>query len=169
MMDLTQVPFKPSPNFKRGRGGQKVHYICLHSMAGSFPGSSAWFMNPVSKVSAHYLVSQKGEVLQMVKDEDTAWHVYGLNQVAVGIEMEDLNKASQGPQWVTEKLYDAVVDLTVALCKKHSLTEKDVIQHKDEICREACRRAGKPQFVHKDPENWNQDKFKADVKARLNG
>nr|WP_072774986.1 N-acetylmuramoyl-L-alanine amidase [Desulfitobacterium chlororespirans] len=30
--------------------------------------------NPASQVSSHYLVLKDGRILQLVKDEDTAWH-----------------------------------------------------------------------------------------------
>ena len=37
-------------------------------------GHSSWFQNPTSKVSAHYVVEQDGSVVQMVSEDDTAWH-----------------------------------------------------------------------------------------------
>ena len=30
--------------------------------------------NPRQKVSCHYLINRKGEVIQMVKDKNIAWH-----------------------------------------------------------------------------------------------
>jgi hypothetical protein len=43
-------------------------------MEGTMESTLSWFRSPASKVSAHYGVSRKGEVVQYVRDEDTAWH-----------------------------------------------------------------------------------------------
>jgi N-acetyl-anhydromuramyl-L-alanine amidase AmpD len=46
--------------------------LTLHGTAGG--GTVEWFLNPTSKVSAHYVVGQEGSVTQMVSEDDTAWH-----------------------------------------------------------------------------------------------
>ena len=51
--------------------------------------------NPRAKVSCHYLVNRKGEVIQMVKDKNIAWHAgkskwkkfKDLNNFSIGIEL----------------------------------------------------------------------------------
>ena len=37
-------------------------------------------------MSAHFLVGRQGEVVQLVRLDDTAWHASGVNAVSVGIE-----------------------------------------------------------------------------------
>lgn len=64
---------KPSPNFVPGRGIYKPEVIVLHIMAGTLQGTDAWFMNPNSKVSAHFGVGFNGEIHQYVRESDTAW------------------------------------------------------------------------------------------------
>jgi hypothetical protein len=43
-------------------------------MEGTMESTLSWFRSPASKVSAHYGVGRDGEVVQYVRDEDTAWH-----------------------------------------------------------------------------------------------
>lgn len=67
------VPFKQSPNYSQGRGGQQIKGVCIHTMAGTYNGSISWFLNSGSQASSHYLVSLKGEITQMVNLADMAW------------------------------------------------------------------------------------------------
>lgn len=46
--------------------------LVLHGTAGG--GTVSWFQNSASQVSAHYVVEQDGRVVQMVSEDDTAWH-----------------------------------------------------------------------------------------------
>lgn len=64
--------WRPSPNFSSGRNSFK--YIVLHTTEGTGPGAVAWFQNPASQVSAHYVVIEDGSLVQMVDEDDTAWH-----------------------------------------------------------------------------------------------
>jgi N-acetyl-anhydromuramyl-L-alanine amidase AmpD len=61
-------------NFNTGRSGYKPEAIVLHIMAGTLPGTDAWFLNPASQVSAHYGIGKNGEIHQYVNEQDTAWH-----------------------------------------------------------------------------------------------
>jgi N-acetylmuramoyl-L-alanine amidase len=78
--------------------------IVIHWTVGSFSSAIDHFMNPASKVSAHYLISVTGTIVQMVEEKYIAWHcnpsntrnlktyypvVYmGLNYLSIGIELE---------------------------------------------------------------------------------
>jgi len=66
--------FKQSPNFKHSNG-RKISAIVVHYTGSThMEGTIAWFLNPQSKVSAHYVIGQDGRVVQMVLDGDIAWH-----------------------------------------------------------------------------------------------
>ncbi|CAF4175203.1 unnamed protein product [Adineta steineri] len=71
-LDYLAAKQVPSPHFNRGRSGQAITCLVLHGTAGG--GTVSWFQNPTSKVSAHYVVEQDGSVVQMVSEDDTAWH-----------------------------------------------------------------------------------------------
>jgi N-acetyl-anhydromuramyl-L-alanine amidase AmpD len=44
------------------------------------PGTLTWLQNPAAKASSHYLITKSGQIFQLVKDEDTAWHAGVVNQ-----------------------------------------------------------------------------------------
>lgn len=95
-MEITK---KLSPNCS-GRGGEDIIGIILHFTAGGdSSGTIKWFSNPNAKVSAHYVVSRSGKVIQCVREDMSAWHagsssttpklngVKGLNRKTIGIEI----------------------------------------------------------------------------------
>lgn len=65
--DLTPV------NHSSGRSGQTIQALVLHVMAGTYQGSIDWFKNSAAAASAHYCVSERGEITQCVADDDMAW------------------------------------------------------------------------------------------------
>jgi len=80
----------PTSNFYQGRDGNPITLIVDHWMATTFDGALAHFMSPTAQVSAHYLISQQGRIVQVVRDEDTAYHAgnWTVNQLSIGIEHE---------------------------------------------------------------------------------
>jgi N-acetylmuramoyl-L-alanine amidase len=64
---------KTTPNFAKGRDGQKPEIIVLHISTASISSCDSWFADPVSQVSAHYIVGFTGEIHQYVQESDTAW------------------------------------------------------------------------------------------------
>ncbi len=70
MEEVTEIL---SPNFTKGRNGYKPEIIVIHIMAGTLEGTSSWFKDPKSQVSAHYGVGVKGQKIRYVLDTDTAW------------------------------------------------------------------------------------------------
>lgn len=61
-----------SPNFS-SRDGRKAIAIVDHIMQGTLAGTTSWFNNTASQVSAHFGVGKDGTVVQYVKVEDRAW------------------------------------------------------------------------------------------------
>jgi N-acetylmuramoyl-L-alanine amidase len=114
-----QILHAPSPNFTPSRQGRNIIAIVDHITAGLMPGTLSWLRNPASNVSSHYLVTKAGEVYQLVKDEDTAWHagivnrpIWPLydgtnpNRYTLGIEHEALSG-----EGLTEAQYQATMKL----------------------------------------------------------
>lgn len=63
-----------SPNYSWLRHGNDIRYIVLHTTQGGGVGSVAWLSNPVSEVSAHYVVMEEGDLIAMVDETNAAWH-----------------------------------------------------------------------------------------------
>lgn len=122
------IKWNPSPNFTLGRNGKKIIAIVDHITAGTFPGCLSWLCNPNAKASAHYLINQKGEVYQLVREADTAWHAGGVNKPSwklydgtnpnkytIGIEHEGFDGT------LTEAQYQATLQLHKELCEKYNI------------------------------------------------
>lgn len=65
--------WRPSPNHDAGRGGHAIRAVVMHISQGSYGSGVSWLTNPQSGVSAHFIVSEAGEVTQMVDLTNTAW------------------------------------------------------------------------------------------------
>jgi N-acetylmuramoyl-L-alanine amidase len=48
--------------------------VVIHIMDGTLHGTDTWFLDPASRVSAHYGVGATGTVHQYVAEGDAAWH-----------------------------------------------------------------------------------------------
>ncbi len=65
-----------------------VDRVIIHTIEGSANGAISWFWNCNAQVSAHYVVSEAGEVTQVVDERDIGWHVSCWNSFSIGIEHE---------------------------------------------------------------------------------
>ena len=124
-----EVIWEASPNFGPGRNGRKVITIVDHITAGEFPGCLSWMQNPLSKVSAHYLITRAGAIIQMVREADRAYHAgivdrldwdlydgFNPNNSTIGIEHE--GAAGDG---LTEPQYQSSLWLHQELSKKYEI------------------------------------------------
>ena len=94
--------------------------------------------NPRQKVSCHYLINRKGEVIQMVKDKNIAWHAgksrwkefKNLNTNSIGIEL--VNKGHRfGYQNFSKKQIKSLIRLCTNLKKKYSIRKENFLGHSD--------------------------------------
>jgi len=112
----------------------KIDAVVLHATAGGLSGTLAWFANPSSGVSAHYVVAKNGQIYQMVEEKDRAHHA-GLseyqgrdnfNDFSIGIEIVNLN---DGVDPYPEAQFEAVVDLVSYLAEKYNIQKEWVVTH----------------------------------------
>ena len=77
----------PSPNYSRGRR-EPVRLIVIHITDGQprVDRCVERFQQPKTQAAPHFVVGRTGEVVQLVKLEDRAWHDSGRNGESVGIE-----------------------------------------------------------------------------------
>ena len=94
-----------------------ISLIVIHVGEGSFDSIIRWFQNPISRVSAHYVISREGKIVSMVDEENIAWHAgnWLFNQVSVGIELEGYTK-EKGT--FTQEMYFALSRLLRHLIQK---------------------------------------------------
>lgn len=106
-----------SPNYSSRN--DTISHVAIHTMQGSYSGSISWFQNPNSSASAHYMVrSSDGQVTQMVREYQKAWHARSANPYSVGIEHEGY---VSNPAWYTEAMYSASANITKHICAKYSV------------------------------------------------
>jgi len=99
------IPFVPSPNFSSRRGcaveGVIIHYT---ASGGTAEGDIAWFLNPASKASAHFVIARDGATTQLVQLEHAAWHAgasrmrdkNGANLFTIGVELDNCGLLHRG-------------------------------------------------------------------------
>ncbi len=104
------IPSLLKTNFSSGRAGHEPKAIVIHVTTASTAQSTlAWFANPASEVSAHYLVDKDGsKIWQMVKEEDTAWHAGTYLQQRL-----DLNKHRPELTWVSPSISTNLVTVGI--------------------------------------------------------
>jgi V8-like Glu-specific endopeptidase len=83
-------------NYRTVRTPREIRQVVIHITDGGsrITGTIGWFQNPNQRnarnqpihVSAHYVVGRDGEVVQMVRNNDIAWHANSANGHSIGIE-----------------------------------------------------------------------------------
>lgn len=113
---------------------RQINRIVIHITDGTTTsGTVSWFkymLGPdgrpavnkngkLIKASAHYVVGQDGEVVQMVKDNDLAWHANNANDDSIGIEHV---ARPRNPRLVpSQAQYCSSADLVRWLCHKYNI------------------------------------------------
>lgn len=93
-----------------------------------------WLCNPEAEVSAHYIISEQGDVMQLVDEAQRAWHagagswgdITDVNSRSIGIE---LNNTGSAP--FAAPLMDAVEALLRAIMDRWAIPPHRVIAHSD--------------------------------------
>jgi N-acetylmuramoyl-L-alanine amidase len=127
----------PSPNFDERTS--PVSMIVLH-YTGMEDAASAisWLANPESKVSAHYVITEDGQVVRMVAEDKRAWHaglshwrgVTGVNSASVGIEIVNPGHAL-GYRPFPDQQIDALIPLMQEIKDRHGITRGNIVGHSD--------------------------------------
>ena len=91
-----------------------------------------------SKVSAHYLIGKKGNIINFVSEKNTAWHAgkskwknfINLNDQSIGIEL--VNKGHQfGYESFSKKQISKLILLCKYLIKKYKIKKTNILGHSD--------------------------------------
>ncbi len=99
--DYQPAVWSPSPNFTTGSINQQ--FSVVHVTQGSFAGSVSWLQNPNAQASTHYIIrSSDGYIIQLVREQNKAWHAVCWNSYMLGVEHEGFvdNQA-----WFTDAMY----------------------------------------------------------------
>jgi N-acetylmuramoyl-L-alanine amidase len=130
----------PSPNYNDRNLKIPVEYIVLH-YTGMKDEKSALdrLRNPTMNVSAHYVIGENGNILQLVDEAERAWHagestwrgIKDMNSASVGIEL--VNPGHEyGYRPFTDAQIIALKYLLREIIERHCLSPKtSLLAHSD--------------------------------------
>lgn len=127
----------PSPNWNER--AEAISMVVLHyTEMESAERAIARMCDPDAQVSAHYLISEAGEVVQLVPEEKRAWHAgvsywrghTDVNGLSIGIELDHPGHL-HGYRDFSEPQFAALVPLLARIVKKHDIPRANVVGHSD--------------------------------------
>jgi N-acetylmuramoyl-L-alanine amidase len=129
----------PSPNFGPRRHGLPpdmvvIHYTAMESCAAALTR----LCDPQAGVSAHYVISEAGQLYALVRESERAWHagagqwgsVSDVNSHSVGIELANAGPLQQWPQFPDAQM-QALEDLLAGMFARWEIPPDRVIGHSD--------------------------------------
>lgn len=146
------------------RNGAAITHVTIHTVQGTYAGCISWFKNCNAQASAHYVLrSSDGQITQMVREADKAWHVGSENPYTIGLEHEGY---INNPTWYTVAMYQSSAALVRNICQRRSISRNsvwfgDACSGSTSAClvKSCIRIKGHQQYTnqtHTDPgPNWN--------------
>ncbi|MDR0736748.1 MAG: N-acetylmuramoyl-L-alanine amidase [Zoogloeaceae bacterium] len=123
--------WRPSPNFEPRR----ANYVILHHTSNdTLEYALGVLTHPLSGVSSHYLIGRDGQVLQLVDENQRAWHagasMWGgqtdMNSASIGIELDNTGNEPFPPIQI-----DALIALLRDIRSRHAIPRANVLAHAD--------------------------------------
>ena len=126
-----------SPNYN-SRNKSKINLIIIHYTALSNSKEAiSYLCTKENKVSAHYLISQDGEIYYLVNERFRAWHagqsywqdIVDINSFSIGIEL-DYNPNGKNNKF-SSKMISSLKKLILKIKKKYNINKKNILAHSD--------------------------------------
>lgn len=127
-----------------------VDRVVVHVTQGGYASAVKAFEDPGHQAAAHYIVRQDGQVTQMIRELDVAFHTGNreYNERSVGIEHEGFVEKRSS---FTDTMYASSARLTAAICARYGIPadRRHVIGHVEV-----------PGTDHTDPgPSWDWDRY----------
>lgn len=127
-----------------------VDRVIIHVTQGSFASAVKVFQDPGHGAAAHYVVREDGQVTQMIRELDVAFHAGNreFNERSVGIEHAGF---VEKPEDFTDAMYAASARLTARVCARYGIPvdREHIIGHVEV-----------PGTDHTDPgKGWDWEKY----------
>ncbi len=129
-----------SPNFNlKKRGRNFIKFIIIHYTGMKNQNSAIEKLcNIKSKVSCHYFIKNKGEVLNMVPDQYIAWHagqsswknLKFLNKYSIGVEINNPGHQYNYKKFSMKQIF-SLIKLLKFLKKKYKIKKHNILGHSD--------------------------------------
>ena len=124
---------------KKSRPKSMIKFVIFHYTGMQSEIESIYRLkNPKSKVSCHFLINLKGEVIQMVKENKVAWHAgkskwkkyTNLNNHSIGIEL--VNKGHRfGYRSFPKRQIKSLISLCKTLKSSYKIRTENFLGHSD--------------------------------------
>ena len=138
--DYPPAIWDPAPECNWEERTKEVSAVVIHYTEGSYAGCISWFKNCDAQVSAHYVIrSVDGQITQMVREADKAWHARTANGYTIGIEHE-----AYGNVWefFTEEMYQSSADLVRSICSRYDAIDGRRTHDRDTLDNGLCLNNG---------------------------
>lgn len=128
-----------SPNHGERRNGLRPELLLLHYTGmQSARDALERLCSPEAEVSAHYLIDEQGDIVQMVPEQRRAWHAggepwageYDVNSRSIGIEIANPGHDYGYPDFPPQQIA-SVVALCRDILSRHSVSPERVLAHSD--------------------------------------
>ena len=129
-----------SPNFDpKKRKTNQIKFLIFHYTGMKTEKAAINRLTDIeSRVSAHYLIKQNGEIITLVPDLYTAWHAgksvwknySSLNKDSIGIEIVNPGHDINYKKFSKIQL-ESLIRLSRFLIKKHRINSKNILGHSD--------------------------------------
>ena len=138
--DYPRAIWDPAPECNFGERTSPVSGVVIHYTEGSYAGCISWFKNCDASVSAHYVIrSSDGQVTQMVRESDKAWHARTANPYTIGIEHEAYGDIAS---FFTEAMYQSSADLVRNICSRYESIDGHRAFYRDTLDNGQCLNSG---------------------------
>jgi len=126
-----------SPNFNK-RKYNKINLVIIHYTAlDSISDSIKYLCAKKNKVSSHYVISEKGQIYNLVSENKRAWHAgqsywkedTDINSSSIGIEID--YSAHKKNTKFNEKIIYSLVHLLKTIVKKYKILPENILGHSD--------------------------------------
>lgn len=134
-----KITANPSRNFSDRRDGKKPRLLILHYTDTKTTKEAIDILcDPAQQVSAHYVISDDGEIFRLVEEDKRAWHAgrsfwageEDINSISIGIEIQN-HGHSNGYTSFSSKQMQAVRDLCLDIIKRHGIQPQNILGHSD--------------------------------------
>jgi len=129
----------PSPNFNDRPDGVEVDTVVIHYTGMKTAEEAlACMCDPEAEVSAHYMIYEDGDVVQLVAEDKRAWHAgvsfwdgrENVNDFSIGIEL--VNKGHEfGYHEFPNEQMEALIELLRGIKSRHRIKKGNIIGHSD--------------------------------------